>query len=114
MKEEEFVNLFVSMGFTRNVATVLVFLANTGETTPRPIEHATGMPQYDVSLTMKYLTALGWIEIHRNASVKRGRPPKVCKLVMPLAKILDIIEQEKKNEAKNQLALFEKMKDFIR
>ena len=40
-KEEEFANLLIEIGTKRNVAKVLVFLANTPEATSRAIERGT-------------------------------------------------------------------------
>jgi predicted transcriptional regulator len=112
-KEEEFVNILIRSGFTRKVAMALVFLANTDETTTRAIERGTDMRQPEVSLAMKYLNGRGWVESHEDGSANKGRPSKVYKLAMPISKILDIIEKEKKDETKKQLAILGKMKDFI-
>lgn len=112
-KEEEFVNILVSSGFTRKVAMALVFLANTEETTTRAIERGADMRQPEVSLAMKYLKGRGWIESREDGSANKGRPSKVYKLSLPISKILDVIEKDKKDETKKQMALLGKMKDFI-
>jgi predicted transcriptional regulator len=112
-KEEEFVNILIRSGFTRKVAMALVFLVNTDETTTRAIERGTDMRQPEVSLAMKYLNGRGWVESREDGSANKGRPSKVYKLAMPVSKILDIIEKEKKDETKKQLTLLGKMKDFF-
>lgn len=113
-REEEFVNLLIDCGFRKKVAMVLVFLAHTKETTSRAIERGIDLRQPEVSLAMKYLTKRGWIKIRETTSINKGRPSKVYKLAMPISKIMDIVEKEKKDEANNQLVLLRKMKDFVR
>jgi predicted transcriptional regulator len=49
-KEEEFANLLIEIGTKRNVAKVLVFLANTPEATSRAIERGTDLRQPEVSI----------------------------------------------------------------
>ena len=112
-KEEEFVNLLIDIGTARKVAMVLVFLANTPETTSRGIERGTDLRQPEVSLAMKYMMDRGWIKTHESSAASKGRPVKIYELSMPISKIMDCIENEKKDEARNQLALVKKMKDYI-
>ena len=64
-KEEEFANLLIEIGTKKNVAKVLVFLANTPEATSRAIERGTDMRQPEVSIAMKYLMNQDWIKVVR-------------------------------------------------
>lgn len=112
-KEEEFVNLLIAIGTKKNVATVLVFLASTSETTSRAIERGTDMRQPDVSIAMKYLMDQGWVKSRKNSSANKGRPMKVYVLVKPITEIMNAIEKEKKNEANNQLALIKKIQNYL-
>ena len=73
-KEEEFANLLIEIGTKKNVAKVLVFLANTAETTSRDIERGTDMRQPEVSLALKYLMNQGWLISRDTPSEKKGRP----------------------------------------
>jgi predicted transcriptional regulator len=59
-KEEEFANLLIEIGTKRNVAKVLVFLANIPEATSREIERGTDLRQPEVSIAMGYLMEQGW------------------------------------------------------
>jgi predicted transcriptional regulator len=112
-KEEEFVNLLIDIGIRKNVALVLMFLANTTETTSRGIEHGTDLRQPEVSIAMKYLMERGWIKTHQSSSTNKGRPLKVYELAISISKIMNTIEKEKKDEANTQLALVKKMRDYI-
>jgi|SRR5208337_2719713 len=112
-KEEEFANLLTTIGIKKNVAQVLVFLANTPEANSREIERGTDMRQPEVSIAMKYLLDQGWVKNHDNTSKNKGRPTKVYKLAKTIAMIMDSIEKEKKAEAKEKLALIKKLQNYL-
>lgn len=113
-KEEAFVDLLIEIGTKKNVAKLLVFLANTPEATSREIERGTDLRQPEVSIAMKYLADQGWIKEHEKSSESKGRPMKVYQLAMPMTKIMGYIEDEKKKEAKDQLVLVGKLREYIR
>jgi predicted transcriptional regulator len=108
-KEEEFANLLIGIGIKKNIAKVLVFLANTPESTSHAIEHGTDLRQPEVSLAIKYLRDQRWIRSRESPPEKKGRPMKFYALAKPITMIIDNIEAEKKNEANNQLALIKKI-----
>jgi predicted transcriptional regulator len=112
-KEEEFVNLLIEIGTSKNVAKMLVFLANTPKATYRDLERGTDMRQPEVSIAIKYLTDQGWIKSREVPSKKKGRPMRNYSLAVPVKEIIAVIEKTKKNEANNQLALVKKMKDYL-
>ena len=109
-KEEEITKLLINIGTKKNVARILVFLANTLEATTRGIERGTDLRQPEVSVAMKYLVDEGWIKSRDTASPNKGRPMKLYKLVKPISKIMSQIEKQKKIEAKNQLELIKKLR----
>ena len=112
-KEEEFVNLLIEIGTSKNVAKMLVFLANTPEATSRDLERGTDMRQPEVSIAIKYLTDQGWIKSREVPSEKKGRPMRNYSLAVSVKEIIAVIEKTKKSEANNQLALVKKMKDYF-
>jgi len=112
-KEEEFVNLLIAIGITKNIAKVLVFLANTPETTSRAIERGVDMRQPEVSIAMKSLIDRGWIRSRESSAESKGRPMKIYELAKSINEIIESIENEKKTEAKNQLALVKKLREHL-
>jgi predicted transcriptional regulator len=112
--EEEFVRLLIAFGFKKRVAVVLIFLANARETTARAIERGANLNQSDVSMAMKYLIDRGWVRVRKTDSPRGGRATKVYSLQLSFLKILNIVEKEKKDEMKNQIARLRKMKENIR
>lgn len=112
-KEEEFANLLIEIGTKKNVAKVLVFLANIPEATSRAIERGTDLRQPEVSIAMRTMMDNGWISSRESKGESKGRPIKIYELANPIAEIMDSIEKEKRNQATNQLAMIKKLKDYI-
>ena len=83
-KEEEFVNLLIEIGTRRNVAKMLVYLANIKEATSREIERGTDLRQPEVSIAIKYLEEQGWIKSWKTPSDKKGRPVWNYALAVPV------------------------------
>jgi len=112
-KEEEFTSLLMGLGLKRNVAKVLVYLANTRESTSRDIERGTDLRQPEVSIAMRYLTECAWVKARESTAESKGRPVKIYELARPIGEIMDSIEKDKKREAKTQLDLIQKLRDHI-
>jgi predicted transcriptional regulator len=112
--EEEFVNLLIEIGLRRTVAKVLVFLANVEEATSRDIERGTDLRQPEVSIAMNYMYERDWLKSRESKAMSKGRPVKIYTLSKPVAKIMDNIEAEKKEEARHRLELVKKLRDYIK
>ncbi len=112
-REEEFVKLLIEIGMRRTVAKVLVYLANTDEATSRDIERGTDLRQPEVSIAMNYMYERDWLKNRESKAMSKGRPVKIYKLSKPIAKIMDYIEQEKKEEARHRLELVKKLRQYI-
>jgi len=114
-EEEEFLNLLTDIGTQKKVATVLVFFAHTPEATSREIEHGTGLRQPEVSIAMQYLIERGWVTCSQRQHENRGgRPHNVYHLAVPMTKVMDAIEKEKRDEAKSRIALIGKLREYTR
>ncbi len=112
-KEEELAELLMGIGIKRNVSKVLVYLASIDEATSRDIERGTDLRQPEVSIAMRYLKEVNWIETRESKSESKGRPVKIYTLSLPITDIMDTIEKEKKKEARHQLDLIQKMRETI-
>ena len=112
-KEEEFVHLLVSIGTRKNVAKVLVYLANIKEATSRQIERGTDLRQPEVSLAAKFLEGKGWIRHRQVPPARHGRPVHVFTLARPVKEIMAVIGKEKMDETRRELELVKKMKSFV-
>ena len=112
-REEEFLNLLISVGVRKKIASIIVFFASKKEElTSREIERGTDLRQPEISMAIKYMTEQGWIKIGEKSTDGKGRPSKTYSLAVPISEIVSGIEKQKKNEAKNQLSLVKKMRDY--
>lgn len=111
-KEEDLVQLLVDIGIRKVTAKVLVFMADIPEATSREIERGTDLRQPEVSIAMNYLAEQGWMSSRKNKTPGKGRPLKIYRLSKTFAQIMQIIEKQKKEEAKNHLALVQKLKTY--
>ncbi len=112
-KEEDLANLLIEIGTKRNIAKVIVFLANTPEATSRDIERGTDLRQPEVSVAMQYLIGLDWVSSRESRAESKGRPVKIYELARPINEIMDSIELEKKKEAGRQLELIGKLREYF-
>jgi predicted transcriptional regulator len=112
-KEEEVVKLLIEIGTKKNVAKVLVFLANIPEATSHTIERGIDLRQPEVSISMHYLMDQGWITCRESKTDGLGRPVKIYKLAKPISEIMDSFEKETENRANNQLKLIKRLQDYI-
>jgi predicted transcriptional regulator len=60
-KDLEFVGVLQSLGLSRNIASVIIYLIEAEEGSSRNIEMATGLRQPEVSIAMRTLREMGWI-----------------------------------------------------
>ncbi len=112
-KEEELADLLITIGIKKNVAKVLVFLADSPETTSRAIERGTDLRQPEVNIVMHYLMDQGWIVSREKKVESKGRPLKIYELAMPFTRIIDLIDEEKKKEATSKLTKIRKLWDYV-
>ncbi|HVP96795.1 ArsR family transcriptional regulator [Methanoregula sp.] len=112
-EEEEFANLLIGIGLRKNIAKVLVFLANHPEASSRAVERGADMRQPEVSLVMRALMDYGWISSRETRFESRGRPVCMYRLAKPLPEIMDCIESEKRKEATDRLAMIQRLRSFV-
>ena len=112
-KEEEMADLLSEVGLKKNVAKVLVYLANTEEATSREIERGTDLRQPEVSIAMRTLSEKEWISNRESKAESKGRPVKIYNLSKPMPEIIDTLEKDKKEEIENQLEIIKKIRTIV-
>ena len=112
-REEEFADLLHKIGIGKNISKVLVYLANTKETTSRDIERGTDLRQPEVSTAMTALMELKWIEYREERHQKEGRPVKIYHLALPISEIVDSIERSTTANVNSQLEMIKQVREFI-
>ncbi len=112
-REEEFADLLCKIGIGKNASKVIVYLANTHETTSRDIERGTDLRQPEVSMAMTTLMKLKWIESREERHQKEGRPVKIYSLALPISQVVDRIERSKMAKVNNQLKMITQCRKYI-
>jgi predicted transcriptional regulator len=111
-RDLEFIETLRSLDVPRNVATLITFLANANEATSRQIEVGTNMRQPEVSIGIRTLRQNKWIEEHEIKTEGKGRPMKVYKLGVPIEKVVQHYEEERKNEAARSMQAIQRLKEL--
>lgn len=111
-REEECAVLLVRIGIRKNVAMVLVYLANIEEATSREIERGTDLRQPEISIAMNYLQTRDWITSRESNNPGKGRPCKIYNLAKPFSDILGTIGKEKQQEVHETIQLTEKLREY--
>jgi predicted transcriptional regulator len=96
----------------RNVASLITYLANTEEVTSREIEMGTNLRQPEVSIGMRTLRQNNWVEEHDIKAEGKGRPMKIYKLGVSIGEIIKHYEEEKNNEAAQNMKSIQRLKDI--
>lgn len=107
------VDLLSSLGLDHKIAKVVTFLAQVEEGKSTDIERGCKLRQPEVSVATKSLRELGWIATEERKRGGKGRPVHYYKLQMPLPKIIDLIERDKRREIDTELAKIEKLKTML-
>ena len=96
----------------RNVAALITYLANANEATSREIEIGTNLRQPEVSIAMRTLRNINWIE-ERDVKVGgKGRPMRIYKLDVPIEEIIKHYEDEKNNESARTMQAVKRLKEL--
>lgn len=111
-KQEEFVSLLISTGTQRNVARVLVFLADATKATSRAIERGADLRQPEVSIALARMKKDGWVADRKVPSERKGRPNNEFRLAMPLSRILANLEEASRRNIDRQLGLVQQLRAF--
>ncbi|MCA1812875.1 MAG: hypothetical protein LC624_02855 [Halobacteriales archaeon] len=109
----EVVDILSSLGVDHKIAKVITFLAQVEEGKSTDIERGCRLRQPEVSVATKSLRELGWIQTEERKKGGKGRPVHYYKLQMPLPKIVEIIERNKREEIQGELAKIEKLKGIV-
>jgi predicted transcriptional regulator len=108
----EFVGALLGINVPRNVASVITYLSNVDEATSREIERGTNLRQPEVSIAMRTLRNINWIE-ERDVKVDgKGRSMKVYKLSVPIGEIIKHYEEQKNSEAARSMQAIQRLKDI--
>jgi len=105
--DKEMEELLVDVGLQKKVARTLIYLSHVEETISEHIERGTLLRQPEVSIALKELRELGWIEKKDVKKEGKGRPVHHYKMVVPMNKAINTLVKKKRND-------IEQMQDNIK
>ena len=111
-KDMEFVEALRSLSVSRNVATLITFLANVDEASSREIEMGSDLRQPEVSIAMRPLRENNWIEEREIKREGKGRPMKVYSLRASIDEIIKFYEQQKLDESAQAMESIQRLKQL--
>jgi len=111
-KDLEFIDTLRSLKVPRNVAALIIYLANVNEATSKDIEVGTNLRQPEVSIGMRTLRQNNWIEQRNVKTDGKGRPRILYRLNVPIEKIIQHYEEEKNRESAIVMGSIQRLKDL--
>ncbi len=95
-KDEEIVDILMSLGMSRPTAMVLGYLQNMNSATTMDLDRGANLRQPEVSIAMKQLMERNWINEQENKKPGKGRPYKVYSLKVGFNDIITQLEKQQR------------------
>jgi predicted transcriptional regulator len=111
-RDMEFVETLRDLGVSRNLATLIAYLASSEEASSKEIELGADLSQAGVSIAVKTLRKKGWIEERKIKGGKSGRLVNVYSLKVEMDEIIRHFEREKLNESAQVMISIQRLKEL--
>ncbi len=111
-KEEEITEALISLGMSRNAAMTLAYMQNTNSATSIELERSTRLRQPEVSIAMKQLKELDWINEKEEKKPGKGRPYKIYSLKVGFKDIIAQLEKQQKKAVVESQEKIERLKEL--
>ena len=98
ISDEQVIEKLSKLGLRRNMAKMLVVLAQVDELTSKELEQIANLRQPEVSVAAGMLQKRGWAKQRRIKGKGKGRPAHVYSMKKPFDEILRDMEIEKEKE----------------
>jgi predicted transcriptional regulator len=112
--DEELAEILISSGLSRPVARTLAYLQKVDTATSIDLERGTGLRQPEVSIAMRQLKPLDWIEENEEKKPGKGRPNKIYSLKVGFKDIIAHLEKQQKKEIDDGMAWIKRLKELVR
>jgi len=110
--DEEIAKILISSGMSRPVARTLTYLLKVDTATSVDLERVAGLRQPEISIAMKELNTLDWIDESEEKKPGKGRPNKVYSLKVRFKDIIAHLEKEQKKEIDDGMASIKRLKEL--
>ncbi len=111
--DEEVAEILISSGMSRPVARTLTYLKKVDTATSIELERVTGLRQPEVSIAMKELNPLDWIDESEEKKPGKGRPNKVYSLKVGFKDIIAQLEKQQKKAIDDAMASIKRLKKLV-
>ncbi len=108
----QFIEIMEELGISKNVAKLILYLANVNEASSKEIENATDLRQPEVSIGMRTLRDKQWVKEQNIKKLGKGRPMRLYSLSTSLNIILKHLEEEKIAESYRAMESINKLKEI--
>ena len=112
--DEEISDILISSGLSRPVARTLAYLQKVDTATSIDLERGTGLRQPEVSIAMRQLKPLDWIDENEEKKPGKGRPNKIYSLKVGFKDIIAHLEKKQKKEIDDGMASIKLLKELVR
>ena len=106
----ELIDILRNLNLSRNVASTIAFLSNVDEATSKDLEFGSQLRQPEVSIAVKELKNLGWLDEREIKKEGKGRPMKVYKLAVSMGTIVEHLEKQTKEDTQRIMENIDKLK----
>jgi predicted transcriptional regulator len=110
--DEEISDILISSGMSRPVARTLTYLKKVDTATSIDLERVTGLRQPEVSIAMKELNPLDWVNESEEKKPGKGRPNKVYSLKVGFKDIIAHLEKQQKKAHEEAQARITRLKEL--
>jgi len=111
--DEELAEILISSGLSRPVARTLAYLQKVDTATSIDLERGTGLRQPEVSIAMRQLKPLDWVDESEEKKPGKGRPNKVYSLKIQFKDIIAHLEKQHKKEIDDGIASIKRLKELV-
>jgi predicted transcriptional regulator len=111
-KDEEIIDALFSLGMSRNAARTLAYMRNTNSSTSTDLERSARLRQPEVSIVMKKLIELDWINGREEKKPGKGRPYKIYTLKVGFNDIISQLEKQQRKAVDEAKGKIERLKEL--
>ena len=112
--DEEIAQILMSSGLSRPVARTLTYLNKVDTATSIDLERVTGLRQPEVSIAMRQLNPLDWIDENEEKKPGKGRPNKVYSLKVGFKDIIAHLEKQQKKSIDDGMESIKRLKKLVK
>ena len=113
-KLEEVAHLLIDLDIPKNSAKILAFvILAEQEAKATDIEGKTGLRQPEVSIAVKHLRSIGWLNKKDIKKEVKGRPVHIYSLAMPIESFFIELEKIQKKKIEQMQNSLKKLKEEI-